>query len=139
MNMEAFSKLNAELFCESNGEVGKFIDNCSNLSSIEKISKGHEVLQQYMTASNFETIFSSFNMRAKRYIRQCWYIRMVMLMLEFIKAVQNGDWAMHLNALEQFTKYFFATDRLNYGRMIPLYLSEMLSLQKINPTLWKNL
>ena len=53
-------------------------------------------------------------------------------------AVQNGDWAMHLNAQEQFTnKYFVATDRLNYVRMIPLYLSEMLSLQKINPTLWE--
>ena len=137
MNTEAFSKHNAELFSESKGEVGKFIDNCSNFSSIEKISKGHEVLQQYMTASNFETIFSSFNKEGKKCIRQCWYIRMVMLMLECIKAVQNGDWAMHLNALEQFTKYFFATDRLNYARMIPLYLSELLSLQKINPTLWE--
>ena len=66
VNMEAFSKHNAELFSESKGEVGKFIDNCSNLSSIEKISKGHEVLQQYMTASNFETIFSSFTKEGKK-------------------------------------------------------------------------
>ena len=62
---------------------------------------------------------------------------MVMVMLDFIRAVRNGDWAMHLNALEQFSKYFFAWDRLNYARMIPLYLSEMLSLQEIDPNLFE--
>lgn len=136
MNMDAFSKHNDELFSECKAELGKFIDSCSNLSSTEKISEGYEVMQKYMTASNFETIFSSFNKAGKRmHQAMLVYMRMVMLMLEFIKAVRNGDWVMHLNALEQFTKYFFAKDRLNYARMIPLYLSEMLSLQEIDPTL----
>ena len=39
--------------------------------------------------------------------------------------------------LEQFTKYFFAFDRLNYARMIPLYVPEMLSLHEIDPNLWE--
>ena len=60
---------------------------------------------------------------------------MVTIMLDFIRAVRNGDWTMHLNTLEQFIKYFFACDRLNYARMIPLYISEMLSMQEIDPSL----
>ena len=36
-----------------------------------------------------------------------------------------GDWDLHLKALDMFTKYFFAHNRLNYARMIPLYLAEM--------------
>ena len=42
---------------------------------------------------------------------------------------------MHLITLEQFTKYFFAHDRLNYSRMIPLYLAEMASLEASDPSI----
>ena len=61
------------------------------------------------------------------------YMRMVMEMLQFIRAVRTGDWKLHLQALEVFTKYFFAHDRLNYARMVPLYLAEMDSLPATDP------
>ena len=35
---------------------------------------------------------------------------------------------MHLASLQLFTKHFFAHDRLNYARMIPLYLTVMQNL-----------
>ena len=97
-------------------------------SSIQ--SEGFELVEHKIRTSNFETLFSSFNKEGKQ-LHQAMliYMRMVTIMLDFIGAVRNGDWAMHLNTLEQFTKYFFA-------RMIPLYLSEMLSLQEIDPYLW---
>ena len=62
-------------------------------------------------------------------------MRMVMEMLQFIRAVyvRTGDWKLHLQALEVFTKYFFAHDRLNYARMVPLYLAEMDSLPATDP------
>ena len=41
------------------------------------------------------------------------YMRMVSLMLQFIRAVRTGDWEGHLNALSVFVKYFFAFDKLN--------------------------
>ena len=52
-------------------------------------------------------------------------MRMVIEMLQFIRAVRTGDWILHLQALQVFTKQFFAHDRLNYALMIPLYLAEM--------------
>lgn len=57
------------------------------------------------------------------------YLCMVMDILTFIRAVRTGNWKLHLEALEVFTKYFFAHDRLNYARMIPMYLADMASLE----------
>lgn len=64
------------------------------------------------------------------------YMRMVMEMLQFIRAVRTGDWTLHLQALQTFAKYFFAHDRLNYSRMIPLYLADMESLQRSDPEIY---
>jgi len=64
------------------------------------------------------------------------YMQMVLEMLMFIRAVRTGDWVLHLKALELFTKYFFAHDRLNYARMIPLYLAEMKTLPNTDPEIY---
>ena len=43
---------------------------------------------------------------------------------------------MHLSALAEFVKYFFALDKLNYARMIPIYLAEMSKLKRTYPEIW---
>ena len=65
------------------------------------------------------------------------YMHMVQLVLLFIKAVQTADWDLHLSSLEAFTKYFFAYDKLNYARRIPLYLAEMKALKHTDPLIWE--
>ena len=65
------------------------------------------------------------------------YMRMVMEMFSSIKAVRTGNWKWHLSSLEVFTKYFFAHDKINYGRMIPVYLAEMASLKDTDPRLYE--
>ena len=67
------------------------------------------------------------------------YMRMVLEMLMFIRAVRTANWELHLKALEIFTKYFFAHDRLNYARMIPLYLAEMKALSNTDPEIYAEL
>ena len=64
------------------------------------------------------------------------YMRMVLEMLQFIRAVRTGDWILHLQVFQVFTKYFFAHDRQNYARMIPLYLAEMNSLPTTDPDVY---
>ena len=64
------------------------------------------------------------------------YMRMVMEMMLFITAVRSGDWHLHLTVLKLFTKHFFAHDRLNYARMIPLYLAEMQVLPESDPEIY---
>ena len=60
-----------------------------------------------------------------------------MELLSFIRAVRTWNWQLHLSSLEVFTKYFFAHDKINYARMIPVYLAEMTSLKDIDPRLYE--
>ena len=56
-------------------------------------------------------------------------IELVRAILTFIKATRQGNWDLHLAALESLTKYFFAIDKLKCARMVHLYLSEMKELE----------
>ena len=68
--------------------------------------------------------------------RQC--TRMVMGIMLFVSVVRTGDWLLHLTALKSFTKYFFAYDRPNYVRMIPLHPAEMEVLPKSDPEIYED-
>ena len=57
-------------------------------------------------------------------------MHMVGVMCWYIRAVRTGSWALHLSALERFVTYFFALDKLNYARMIPIYLAEIPQLER---------
>ena len=59
-------------------------------------------------------------------------MHMVQLVSLFIKAVRTADWDLHLSL----TKYFFSYDKLNYARMISLYLAEMKALKHTDPLNW---
>ena len=64
------------------------------------------------------------------------YMEMVLVMLQFIKSFHTANWILHLDSLERFTKYFFAMDKLNYSRMIPLYLAQMRQVEIEQPEVW---
>ena len=64
-------------------------------------------------------------------------MHVVQLVLLFIKAVRTADWDLDFSSPEAFTKYFFAYNKLNYARMIPLYLAEMKALKHTDPLTWE--
>ena len=66
----------------------------------------------------------------------CQYMQMVLEMLLFIRSVRMGGWELHLKALETLTKYFFAHDRLDYARMIPVYRAEVKSLRESDDSIY---
>ena len=85
MNMEAFSKHNAEVFNDCKTEFGKFFECCNDLSAIEKISEGYVLVEHYIRTSNFETLFSCFNKEGKQLHQAMFiYMRMLTIMLDFI-------------------------------------------------------
>ena len=61
---------------------------------------------------------------------------MVFEMLIFLKAVRDGNWHLHLASLDSFCKYFFAFDKLNYARLIPLYVADMQQVRLIDPGIY---
>ena len=68
-----------------------------------------------------------------KFLRQ--YMKMVDLLLLFIRATRQSLWTAHLTTLEM-VKYFFALDLQNYARLTPVYISQMYTLKKDDPVIW---
>ena len=58
---------------------------------------------------------------------------MVLLLLKFIRAEREDDWELHLNATTEMIPPFFAMDRLNYSRWLPMYIMDMRHLHETAP------
>ena len=56
------------------------------------------------------------------------YIRMVELLLTFLRATRTSDWELHLASVRFMLPWFFAYDRTNYARYLPVYWLEMVNL-----------
>ena len=106
----------------------------------EQVKIRHGGLVQAITSKEMIEKMEEFDKRQEnvplfKFARH--YMNMVMEMLSFIKAVRTGNWDLHLDALEVFTKYFFAHDMLNYARMVPVYLAEMRVLHETDPEIFQ--
>lgn len=65
------------------------------------------------------------------------YIVMVRMLLKFIRAERTSDWHLHLMATAEMTPLFFAMDRPNYSRWLPVYLIDMHELQETHPAVYQ--
>ena len=115
---EAWEKGESEAVCTAHSELTKLLESSNVIKQLNEFDKKNE---------ESSPVF--------KFARQ--YMHMVQLVLLFIKAVRTADWDLHLPSLEAFTNYFFAYDKLNYARMIPLYLAEMKALKHTDPLIWE--
>ena len=67
------------------------------------------------------------------------YLNMVLLLLNYIRAVRLGDWLLHLKTLQEFFPFFFTFNRSSYACFVPVYISMMLALKEQNPRGWEYL
>ena len=49
-------------------------------------------------------------------------IKPVLLMLRYIRAERQSDWALHLSAVHEMLPYFYAAGHINYARYSLYYL-----------------
>jgi len=52
-------------------------------------------------------------------------IKPVFIMMQYIRAEREGDWPLHLEAVQQMVPYFFASGHVNYARYGLYYLRSM--------------
>ena len=73
--------------------------------------------------------------RATSHLFHFWgsYIQMVQLLLRYIRAEREGSWSLHLSVTAQMAPHFFAMDRTNYSRWLPVYLGDMHQLSVTEP------
>lgn len=65
------------------------------------------------------------------------YLRMVEILLSFIRAQRTGDWPLHIQAFSAMLPWLAVYDHTNYARWGPVYLSEMKSLQSTAPEVYE--
>ena len=64
-------------------------------------------------------------------------MEMFQYLLLFIRSSRQKEWELHLQSLNYFASLFFAHDQINYARLTPVYLAEMMSLKSSDPDIWK--
>lgn len=61
------------------------------------------------------------------------YIELIQMLMSFIRATRESNWALHLSTLKSMLPWFFATDRINYSRYASCYWLEMNCLESTHP------
>ena len=115
--------------------AGQLEEACSS-GEKRKIREKHKEIVEAVESMDIMERMAKFDRRHTnnpmfKVFRQ--YMCMVLEMMMFTRAVRTANWNLHLQSLEIFTQYFFVHDRMNYARMIPLYLAEMKSLKTTDP------
>lgn len=136
---EAFFMQDPELHQSLQRLAEELGDTCKD-GARTRVEKAHVIMVNAINSLNVLEKMSTFeaaNANNTMFKVMRHYMRMVMEMLAFIRAVPTADWSLHLTTLEMFTKYFFAHDRINYARMIPVYLAEMSFLKESDPEIYE--
>ena len=109
-------------------------------SQNDEYFKIHNSLVEVLNSSEFlnqlSAFCSSFTYQAK-YLYN--FMKVFEILILFIRASRQNDWNLHLASLNDFCKYFFAYDQLNYARMTPLYLANMTKLKASDYEIWQYL
>ncbi len=96
--------------------------------------------EEYALSTKLDVLLNDFNnyVKAKSSVNSTmafWlhYLEMVQVLLHFIRATRENDWALHLSAVRSMLPWFFVADRVNYARYGTIYWLEMISLETSHP------
>ena len=118
------------------------IDAVSNVSEYSKENKdiirhNHEDVLDVMKSIDFSVLQDDFDKsldnQAKFYLI---YMNLFERILLFIRATRKESWELHLRSLHELCPYFFSFDMINYARMTPVYLSQMMDLKENDEKTW---
>lgn len=85
---------------------------------------------------NIAKFRSNCSNQAKSYVN---YMKMFENLLLFIRSLRDNSWRLPLSSLNDFIKYFFVHDQLNYARLTPIYIATMLQLEHKDTESWEYL
>lgn len=147
MVMEALFRLRWQAFLKwlSTADQESVRSNLDEQHFIEKVktfqmsikNKGNVSQNAESMVSELKPLMEQFEafrhgQKSKSHMFAFWdeYISMMMILLQFIKAERSANWPLHLTATTAMVPYFYAHDRPNYSRWLPVYLADMAQLVK---------
>ena len=99
------------------------------VSAIEDIRKefSTEKFSRLLSMPDFLEIFNLYKEYCKEDngpLKVFWnsYLEMVEVLINFVRATREGNWAMHLEGIKEMLPWFLAYDHTNYARYLPVYL-----------------
>ena len=147
VTLQALFTLYQEALFQDNSDIHRSLEKLANQlndaysnGSKEQVKEAHGKLEEAVESLKIIEKMEEFDARQEKkplfkVFRH--YMIMVMEIMTFVHAVRKGHWALHLEALQAFTKYYFAHDMFNYARMIPVYLAEMAKLKEKDPKIYE--
>ena len=105
------------------------------------VGEAHSAFLIYMESLNLEEQLRQFDTSHKSDPMFQWarmYMRQVMTLLQFQRAIREGNWHMYLESLEHLCKYFFAYATLDYAQNIPEVIARMDAIKTSDPELWQS-
>ena len=105
------------------------------------VAEAHKALLMVIESLNLEKQLREFDAAHKTEPMYTWtrmYMRQVMTMLQFQRAIREGNWHLYLASLEHLCKYFFAYSRLDYAQNIPEFVARMDAFESTDPELWQS-
>ena len=115
------------------------LNTACKLQEVESVQMHHSDLKRAMLEFNFISTMKSFDKeRSGNSMFQAIriYMNMVERLLLFLQASRMKDWELHLAAGEDLIKDFFSMDRINYRRLMPVYIANMRALESDEPEIW---
>ena len=110
------------------------------VSALEEIRKefSPEKFNRLTSMPEFQVIFNLYTEFCKEDngpLKVFWnnYLEMVEVLMNFLRATREGDWALHLECIKEMLPWFFAYDHTNYARYLPVYLAHMVLLPETHP------
>lgn len=147
--MEALMRLQWQTFCmwlkrekeKHRLETVNIVKITSDLARFQAATSHNERVKAYAewcsSLDSLQTLFCQFKNEAclQSQLFQYWnsYINMVQILLRFIRSEREGDWNLHLESVAEMMPHFFAMDRTNYSRWLPVYLGDMNQLDVTAP------
>ena len=68
-----------------------------------------------------------------------WYttLDLQLIMLRFVFSIRTGDFTLYVKVLQEMVVWLFALDHTNYSRWLPVHIRDMIMLEKMHPSIYK--
>ena len=113
--------------------IAAAITNLQNdgIQEKDKLRRNNRDVLEVLKTTDFHGIQNEFDDRIKfpaQFYRN--YMSMFETLLLYIRASRQQCWKLRLKALNAMVPYFFSFKMLNYARLTPAYLSQMIELKE---------
>ena len=127
LKIDQFVKQNGEHVFDETDRITKEMLEIKNVN--ETLSEALQQLNMKVSSKEFETFQMNGTQSSSQFAFWNTFLNIIYPALrDLTRSHREGDWEMHLSAVQRALPLVFAFDRTNYKRWLPLYFEDSLAL-----------